>query len=92
MEYKQFLLQGKHLADQENAGSRLGAAWSRNRYQFFGGEIVKVVFLDIDGVLVTSRHFVQSKEYFGHEYDPVCTENLKQIVRETDAKTLVSSS
>ncbi|QQE81212.1 HAD domain-containing protein [Alicyclobacillus sp. SO9] len=53
---------------------------------------MKVIFLDIDGVLVTSRHFVQSQKYFGHEFDPVCVENLKLILSQTNAKIVVSSS
>lgn len=48
--------------------------------------------MDIDGVLVTSRHFVQSKQYFGLEFDPVCVQLLKEIIDRTNAQIVVSSS
>ncbi|MCM3268818.1 HAD domain-containing protein [Paenibacillus elgii] len=53
---------------------------------------MKIIFLDIDGVLVTSRHMVQSKKYFGHEFDPECVRNLQEILEKTEAKIVVSSS
>ncbi|MGY4759102.1 HAD domain-containing protein [Paenibacillus caseinilyticus] len=51
-----------------------------------------MIFLDIDGVLVTSRHWVQSAKYFGHEFDPVCSAYLKEIVARTGAAIVVTSS
>ncbi|NEW06863.1 hypothetical protein GK047_12690 [Paenibacillus sp. SYP-B3998] len=53
---------------------------------------MKLIFLDIDGVMVTSRHFVQSNRYFGHEFDPECIKNLKAILDITSANIVVSSS
>ncbi|KEQ25877.1 HAD domain-containing protein [Paenibacillus tyrfis] len=53
---------------------------------------MKIIFLDIDGVLVTSRHMVQSKKYFGHEFDPECVRNLQEILEITKAKIVISSS
>lgn len=53
---------------------------------------MKLIFLDIDGVLVTSRHMVQSKKYFGHEFDPECVRNLQEVLEITEAKIVVSSS
>lgn len=53
---------------------------------------MKIIFLDIDGVLVTSRHMVQSKKYFGHEFDPECVRSLQEILEKTEAKIVVSSS
>jgi hypothetical protein len=54
--------------------------------------MMKLIFLDIDGVMVTSRHLVQSKRYFGQEFDPECIKNLKAILDKTDADIVVSSS
>lgn len=51
-----------------------------------------VIFLDIDGVLVTSRHFVPSKRYYGLEFDPICLHFLQDLLRRTDAHIVVSSS
>ncbi|OXM82509.1 HAD domain-containing protein [Paenibacillus rigui] len=53
---------------------------------------MKVIFLDIDGVLVTSRHLIQSSKYFGYEFDPECIVNLQEILDRTNAKIVVSSS
>lgn len=53
---------------------------------------MKVIFLDIDGVMVTTRHLVQSKKYFGHEFDPVCVSNLKEALKSTGALIVVTSS
>lgn len=53
---------------------------------------MKLIFLDIDGVMVTSRHLVQSSKYFGHEFDPVCIRNLHDILIRTDASIVITSS
>lgn len=53
---------------------------------------MKIIFLDIDGVMVTSRHMLQSKKYFGHEFDPACVRSLQEILERTEAKIVVSSS
>ena len=53
---------------------------------------MKLIFLDIDGVLVTSRHLIQSNKYFGFEFDPECIKNLLDILEKTEAQIVVSSS
>ncbi|MFD0675603.1 MULTISPECIES: HAD domain-containing protein [unclassified Paenibacillus] len=53
---------------------------------------MKVIFLDIDGVMVTSRHLIQSSKYFGYEFDPECIINLREILDRTEAYIVVSSS
>lgn len=53
---------------------------------------MKIIFLDIDGVMVTSRHLVQSNRYFGHEFDPECVRNLKEILERTTVDIVISSS
>ncbi|GLI08860.1 hypothetical protein YDYSG_48920 [Paenibacillus tyrfis] len=35
---------------------------------------------------------VQSKKYFGHEFDPACVRSLQEILEKTEAKIVVSSS
>jgi len=42
--------------------------------------------------LVTTRHLIQSKKYFGHEFDPVCVKYLNEILEITDSKIVVISS
>lgn len=59
---------------------------------------MKVIFLDIDGVLNTSETFIRRKnKYFKTgiydlEIDLFRVEYLKQIIDETDAKIVLSSS
>ena len=59
---------------------------------------MKVIFLDIDGVLNTSETFIeQSKNYkqkgtYNVEIDEFRVEYLKQIIEKTDAKIVLSSS
>lgn len=61
---------------------------------------MKVIFLDIDGVLV-NRHFwfklqAQNKkprdEEHTHLFDPVCISNLNELVEKTGAKIVISST
>ena len=59
--------------------------------------MIKVVFLDIDGVLNTKEwHSRMTKETptdeFGFAFDPVAVENLTQIINETGAVIVISSS
>ena len=42
--------------------------------------------------MVTTRHLIQSKKYFGHEFDPVCVKYLNEILEITDSKIVVISS
>ena len=59
----------------------------------------KVLFLDIDGVLNTERHYeyccknrIASDERFGYPFDPEAVDNLKKIIDETGAEIVISSS
>ena len=61
---------------------------------------MKVIFLDIDGVLVTRSHLtvlldngMKSTDSMGrHVFDPKCIDNLKKIVDATGAKIVLSST
>ena len=50
---------------------------------------MKLIFLDIDGVL---NVIPQGHDDFGGIFHPEFIENLKHIIEETDAKIVVSSS
>ena len=59
--------------------------------------MMKVIFLDIDGVLNTqgwhSRMTMDTpRDEFGWVFDPVAVENLAHIVKETGASIVISSS
>lgn len=61
---------------------------------------MKVVFLDIDGVLNTERFInIQKKELGGIydrtmnlNFDPICMKNLKKIIELTGTKIVISST
>jgi hypothetical protein len=60
---------------------------------------MKIIFLDIDGVLNTEKHIiyqVDNKMCNGHEaqfnFDPVAMSNLRELVIKTDANVVISSS
>ena len=58
---------------------------------------MKVLFLDIDGVLNTKYWYTQMdrntpKDKYGYAFDPKAVANLKRIVEETGADLVVSSS
>lgn len=53
---------------------------------------IKVVFLDIDGVLNNAVHLVHSTKHMCLEWDPNCISNLKRILDTTSAKIVVCSS
>ena len=53
---------------------------------------MKLIFLDIDGVLVTTNSLIPSDKYFGHTFDKSCVQNLIEIIRVTGAKIVISSS
>ena len=60
----------------------------------------KILFLDFDGVLVTDRYQMQllddgvqlHVDEYGARFDPVCVENLRQIIDSTDAEIVVTST
>lgn len=58
---------------------------------------MKVIFLDIDGVLNTGRWYTQMdrntpKDKYGYAFDPNAVANLKKIIDETGADIVISSS
>ena len=60
---------------------------------------MKVMFLDFDGVMVTDRYQAQLvatnsplRDEYGSKFDPVCIENLRQIIDSTDAEIVVTST
>lgn len=53
---------------------------------------MKIIFLDIDGVMVTTRSMIPSDKYFGHQFDPSCVQHLNKIVAITHANVVISSS
>ena len=59
----------------------------------------KILFLDFDGVMVTDRHQEQLvainsplRDEYGAKCNPVCVENLQQIINSTDADIVVTST
>ncbi|NQX65653.1 hypothetical protein HQN90_05880 [Paenibacillus alba] len=53
---------------------------------------MKLIFLDIDGVLVTTNSLIPSDKYFAHTFDKTCVQNLIEILNATGAKVVISSS
>ena len=58
---------------------------------------MKVIFLDIDGVLNTGWWYTQMdrntpKDKYGYAFDPNSVANLKKIIDETGADIVISSS
>ena len=58
---------------------------------------MKVIFLDIDGVLMTENHLLDLNALGkpmsikgSHIFDPACVENLTRIINATDAKIVLS--
>ena len=61
--------------------------------------MIKVLFLDIDGVLNTDRQHwhcqmngITPVDEFGYEFDHKAVDNLATILEETDAEIVISSS
>lgn len=60
----------------------------------------KIIFLDVDGVLNTERYRrIQAKNHagvmldeFNLNFDPVATANLKQLIQETEAELVITST
>lgn len=53
---------------------------------------MNIIFLDIDGVMNHRNHFVRSTKHMLQEFCPRAERNLKKIIKERDAKIVVSSS
>jgi hypothetical protein len=53
---------------------------------------LNIIFLDIDGVMNHANHFVRSSKHQLQEFCPRSERNLKRIIKEGDAKIVVSSS
>ena len=60
-------------------------------------KIVKIIFLDLDGVLNTARWHEQAKgndlkDDYGYTFDPAAVANLADIIERTGAYIVISSS
>ncbi|NPV13031.1 MAG: hypothetical protein HPY57_14795 [Ignavibacteria bacterium] len=63
-------------------------------------KFVKIIFLDIDGVLYTTSHYTwlsviekqKSADKYGFLFDPKCIANLNEIIEKTGAKIVISST
>ncbi len=53
---------------------------------------MKVIFLDLDGVMITGSYQKRSTEFEGYYFTPSSVENLKQILERTGAYIVVSST
>jgi hypothetical protein len=60
---------------------------------------MKVIFLDVDGVLNTGRWIKEQYEKTGKphscyysEFDPLCLQNLKELINESNAYIVISST
>lgn len=59
--------------------------------------MIKILFLDIDGVLNTKYWYSQMdrnapKDQYGYGFDPTSVANLAQIIEKTGAEIVISSS
>jgi diphthamide synthase subunit DPH2 len=53
---------------------------------------MKVIFLDINGVMVTNHYKVLSKKHGFTLFTPSCVEQLKDLLAKTNAKIVVTST
>ncbi|MFY0516300.1 HAD domain-containing protein [Lysinibacillus sp. UGB7] len=53
---------------------------------------MNIIFLDIDGMMNHLNHFIRSDKHILQEFCPIAVKNLKRIIRECDAKIVVSST
>lgn len=53
---------------------------------------MKLIFLDIDGVMNHRNYMVRSKLHQMQEFCPVAVRNLREIIKRTDAKIVISST
>lgn len=68
-------------------------------YVITPGDAAKIIFLDFDGVLTNNEYAARlyeegkpTSDQYGELFDPKAVEHLNQIIDETDAKIVVSSS
>jgi hypothetical protein len=58
--------------------------------------MLKLIFLDVDGVFVTGDYIIEryniTGKPSGHVFDPKSIERFNRVIRETDAKVVVSST
>ena len=60
---------------------------------------MKIIFLDIDGVIASLDHIriaslleEGNPDKYGYAFDPRCVKNLQYIIKQTNAKLIISSS
>jgi hypothetical protein len=60
---------------------------------------MKIIFLDIDGVIASLDHIritslleEDNPDKYGYAFDPRCVKNLQYIIKQTNAKLIISSS
>lgn len=53
---------------------------------------MRLIFLDIDGVMNHIDHKEKSRFHHGYSFCPNAVQNLKRIIKETDAYIVISSS
>ena len=53
---------------------------------------MKVIFLDIDGVMNCENHPVVSEVHVGLEFSPEAIQTLQEVIEETGAKIVISST
>lgn len=53
---------------------------------------MKVIFLDLDGVMITGSYQKRSTQFEGYRFTPSCVDNLKQMMEKTGAKIVVTST
>jgi hydroxymethylpyrimidine pyrophosphatase-like HAD family hydrolase len=53
---------------------------------------MKIIFLDIDGVMNTDTHLVRSEVHEGLEFCPIAIRVLQEVIKETGAKVVISST
>jgi hypothetical protein len=53
---------------------------------------MKLIFLDIDGVMNHRDYFVRSRLHQLQEFCPISVRNLREIIKRTDANIVISSS
>lgn len=53
---------------------------------------MKLIFLDIDGVMNHRNHMVRSRLHNMHEFCPVAVRNLREIIKRTGARIVISST